>query len=200
MRRLSCLLLLLMLAAVPALADSYTDASIFVTGTVTSTTVTLTFDCTAASCVGWYLGDVTLKGFTFTGNPTLGPSPAGYTILNGGQNNSSVGSGGGCNTTQPDKAVCWDTAVPLTTQLALNTTITFTANITSGAANPPLHFMATAYTNNQWGSLAGTGKVWAPSDDLNSNSITSAPEPDTLTLLGIGLLSIAILMRRQLRA
>jgi hypothetical protein len=189
-RTSKCLLLciVVMAAAIPALADQYTDASIVVNGTVTASTVTLTFDCTASSCNNWYLGDVTLKGFTFAGNPTLGTAPTGYTVQNGAQDNGAVGGGGGCNGTQGGQAVCWDAPSTLSTRLTLNQTVTFTAKITGGVPGSPLHFQATAYTNTA-GSHQGGGKVWAASDDLTPTSTqpTPTPEPDTLILFGIGL-------------
>jgi len=62
-----------------ARADSYTYDSIVFTGSVTNTTATLTIQCTdAKACGGFYLGDVTLKGFNYAGTPTLVSAPVGY--------------------------------------------------------------------------------------------------------------------------
>ncbi len=197
MRSYLLLLIVLLVAAVPAMADSFTDASIFVTGSVTSTTVTLTFTCTSQSCDGWYLGDVTLKGFTFAGSPTLGTAPSGYIVDNGGQNNGSVAGGGGCNSTQPGQAVCWEAPATLTTRLDKNHTVTFTAHVTNGVAGSVLHFQATAYNNPQGNGTSG-GKVWAASDDLTGGTTnTHVPEPNTLSLFAVGLGCLAEAYRRN---
>jgi len=149
-------------------ADSFTAGDVFLTGNVTSTTATLTIKCLDSGCNGWYLGDVTLKGFTFTSLTGTGVgTPAGYTAQLGGQNNSAVGSGGGCNSTQPTSAVCWDAqSVPLSLQLATGQTYTFIGNITGGSFTPgSLHVQATAYDNSA-GSQQNGGKVFAISDNL----------------------------------
>lgn len=180
-----------LLGAGVASADSITVNDVQFTATVTSTTVTLDVQCLDITvCGNWYLGDVTLKGFTFTGTPTLGTAPSGYTLIDGGQNNNAVGSGGGCDSTQLGSAVCWDASLPLTTQLGSGV-IEFTANITDGVPGT-LHVQATAYDNSS-GSQTDGGKVLAVSDDL-----TTVPEPSTFALLGLGLLGLAIAGRRAL--
>jgi len=173
-------------------ADSFTYNSMVFTGSVTNTTATLTVQCTnAKACGGIYLGDVTLKGFNYSGSPTLVSAPGGYYALGGGQNNSAVGSGGGCNTMQTSGAVCWDTSLPLTTQLG-TTLYTFSVNFSNGAVSGPLHVQATGYWNAN-GTQKGGGKAFAVSNDLSSSSVTSAPESGTFTLLTAGLLGIALL-------
>ncbi len=175
-----------------ASADSLTVGDMQFTATVTATTVTLTVQCTDVACSGWYLGDVTLKGFTFTGTPTNGAEPAGYSVLNGGQNNSGPGSGGGCNSTQPDMAVCWDVTLPSGATLG-NGVWTFTANITGGAlTGDPLHVQATAYDTS---FELDTQKTFATSTDFGGG--TSVPEPASLTLLGLGVLGAPFLRRKK---
>lgn len=181
-----------------AKADSFTAGDVFLTGNVTGTTATLTIKCLDSGCNGWYLGDVTLKGFTFTSLTGTGAgTPTGYTAQLGGQNNSAVGTGGGCNGTQPTGAVCWDAqSVPLSFQLVTGTTYTFTANITGGSFTPgSLHVQATAYDNSA-GSQQNGGKVFAISDNL---LVVQTPEPSSLGLLATGLIGLAFLSLRRLR-
>lgn len=191
-----------------ARADLFTDtnSNVLFTASVTPTstgeTISLDIQCLNVSvCGNWYLGDVTLKGFSFTGDPTLGPSPTGYTVENGGQDNNAVGSGGGCNGAtkagkgQDGKAVCWDAPSTLGTKLG-GSPIVFTANIT-GTGNPD-HIQVTAYDNTSGTENGGT-KVLAVSDDLTAGGTTPTPEPASLVMLGSGLLTIGGILRRKLR-
>ena len=199
--------LILALVAFPfaslAHADTYTDTNgdIQISATVSSLsgveTVTLDIQCTNVSvCGSWYLGDVTLKGFTFTGNPTLGPSPSGYTIKSGGEDNKAVGAGGGCNGSQGGMAICWDAPSTLGTQLG-GGTVVFTGSFTGSGA--PDHIQLTGYDNTSGIQKKG-GKVLAISDNLTDNpSPTPTPEPASLVLLGSGLLTIGGFLRRKLQ-
>lgn len=178
-----------------ARADSFTYDGIVFTGLVTSTTATLTIQCTDAKvCGGFYLGDVTLKGFNYSGSPSLASAPAGYDALTGGQNNSGVGSGGGCHGNDTSGAVCWDASLPLAAQLG-TTLYTFSVNIDNGTESGPLHVQATGYSNAN-GTQQGGGKGFAVSNDLSSSSTTPAPEPGTLTLLTAGLLAMTLFGRK----
>lgn len=182
-----------------AKADSITTTGgdVTFTGNVASTTATLTITCNTSLCNGWYLGDVTLKGFTFVtfGKTDLG-SQVGFTALAGGQNNAGVGTGGGCNSTQLTSAVCWDAQNPLNSQLHTGVTYTFIADITGGSFIPgQLHVQATAYDNSAGSQVSG-GKVFAISDNLLT--VTTVPEPSSLVLLGVGFLGLVGLAGRKL--
>jgi len=178
-----------------ARADSFTYDSIVFTGSVTGTTATLTIQCTnAKACGAFYLGDVTLKGFNYSGSPTLVSAPAGYFAVSGGQSNSAVGTGGGCNSHDTTGAVCWNTSMPLTTRLG-TTLYTFSVDINNGTVSGPLHVQVTGYTNAN-GTQTHGGKGFAVSNDLSSSSVASAPETGTFTLLTAGLLAIGLLGRR----
>jgi hypothetical protein len=179
-------------------ADSFTAGDVFLTGNVTVNTATLTIKCLNSGCDGWYLGDVTLKGFTFASLTGTGAgTPGGYAAQIGGQNNSAVGSGGGCNGSDISGAVCWDgQGLPLSFRLVAGTTYAFVANVTDGSFTPgSLHVQATAY-NNSAGSQQGGGKVFAISDNL---LVVQTPEPSSLELLATGLIGLAFLSLRRLR-
>lgn len=179
-----------------AKADSFTAGDVFLTGNVTGSTATLTIECLDSGCNGWYLGDVTLKGFTLTSlTGTGGGTPGGFLAQIGGQSNNAVGSGGGCNGSDLSGAVCWDApGVPLSLKLVTGTTYTFTAN---GSFTPgDLHVMATAYSNSA-GSQQGGGKVFAISDNLLT--VVQTPEPNSLELLAIGMIGLVLVSLRRLR-
>jgi hypothetical protein len=149
-----------------------------------------------SGCSGWFLGDVTLKGFTDSGVVTTdASSQAGFTAVAGGQDNNAVGNGGGCNSTQPTFAVCWDANLPLSLQLVTGTTYSFIAD---GSFTPPapgsLHVQATAYNNADGGQKSGD-KVFAISDNLLTT--TTVPEPGILALLGFGLVGVPFLRRKK---
>lgn len=182
-------------------ADSYTDPATDVefTATVTSSTVTVEVQCLKALlCGGIYIGDVTLKGFTFTGTPTTDSgSAAGWAVVNGGQNNNAIGTGGGCDSSLGlnGKAVCWDAALPLSTTLSSPITLIADLPNNDGAFTPgSLHVQATGY-NNIDGTQTGGGKVLAVSNDLTASGVP-VPEPNTLVFLGSGLFALTLLGRR----
>lgn len=178
-----------------ARADSFTFDSIVFSGSVTNTTATLTVQCTNPKFCGWfYLGDVTLKGFNYTGPPTMVSAPAGYSAVGGGQNNSAVGTGGGCNSNDTSGAVCWQASMPLTTQLG-TTLYTFSVSMNDGTVSGPLHVQATGY-NNAYGTQKRGGKGFAVSNDLSPSSASAAPEPGTFTFLTAGLFVIVLLGRK----
>jgi hypothetical protein len=193
--RFTVVAFLVLFGASYAFADSVTDSDIRFTATVSATTVTLDVQCVnTAVCGNWYLGDVTVKGFSFTGSPTLGTAPFGYSLENGGQNNSAVGTGGGCNGTQAGDAVCWDAPFFLT-QLG-GGVLVFTANITGGSPGP-LSVQATGYNNPFGFQWLWWGKTFAVSDQLDPSS-AAVPEPSALILLGSGLLALIVLRRSAL--
>ena len=170
-------------------ADSYTDPSTDVqfTGSVTATTVTLDVQCLNTSiCGSLYLGDVALKGFTFSGTPTLGSAPSGYTLENGGANDSG---NGGCDGKDTGKALCWAAPSTLTTQLG-STLLVFSATISGGVVSDPLHVQATGYTNSAGDQTHG-GKPLAVSNDLTPG-IPAVPEPGTWALILAELAAFAV--------
>jgi hypothetical protein len=189
----------LALLCLPARADTITVNNVQFTASVTSNLATLQIQCLDTSiCGDWYLGDVTLKGFTFTGTPTLGIAPGGYTLSNGGQNNSAVGNGGGCNLKDLGGALCWNTTTPLSLHLG-GSLLTFTANIAGGTIGTDgLHVQATAYNNPEGSQLAG-GKVLAVSNDLTGGTGGEVPEPGSMALFGAGLMTVGGVLRYRMK-
>jgi hypothetical protein len=156
------------------------------TGSVTSTTVTLTVQCLDPGCVNWFLGPVALKGFTFTGSPSNITEPSSYTVNNGGAN---LGNTGSCDGTQLGKAVCWSDSTPFSLQLG-SAPITFEASITGGVSGP-LHVQAISFSTST--GQKGT-RTFAISDDMTP---TPTPEPASILLLGLGLAGTPLLRRRR---
>jgi len=182
----------LALASAPVQADTLTVNDVLFTATVTSTTVTLTVQCTDNSvCGGYFLGNVGLKGFTFTGDPTNITEPTNYAVQNGGVNNGN----GGCDSTQLFSAVCWALTLPspLGDQLS-NGTLTFEAAIANGSVTDVLHLQTTIWTDP---TEVPSTRVTGISEDLKGQTITT-PEPGTIALLGAGLFSLVGFGRRKI--
>lgn len=183
------LLLVLLVGAAFAHADTWTGTfeGISFTAEITASTVTLTVDpsgCTYTNCA--YLGGVSIQGWTsFTSYSDGGGTSTGWDDPVQGK----VSGPNNCNTSGAP-SICW-AATNDEAQLISGGPYTFTATLTGGVLADEVSVQAAFYKAS---TISGPNQV----GQISENLTRQVPEPSAMMLLGTGLFGIIGVRRLRL--